>query len=164
MCFSPSPSFSASLIPSANAAFEALILLEFSLALSVSSLEALYQLFYISTLPSWVSAFLHRIWFKSWIDGFKSRSTFLHNIKRDTHLSIGIPVVYRIHRHQPRLLRTPTHRSVACVRQHVFLIRRCMVATVLLPHLCCRWFAVARGFLCWREVFQRRRVVYTCWC
>jgi hypothetical protein len=41
-------------------------------------------------------------------------------------------------------------------RQHVFLIRRRMVATVLLlafPRLSCQWFTIAHDFLYWREVF-----------
>jgi len=155
---SPFSSLSSPLLlsPSAYASFEAPILLRFSLTLS-TSLEAFYLLSLPSTQLSSAISLFHRIWIGSRVEFFEARSMFLHQFHHDTRLFIVFLIVFRLRQHQPRLLWTSTHRSVACTRQRVNLIRRRVVATFLLPVFpcfCCWLFAIALGVLCWREAFK----------
>jgi len=87
---------------------------------------------------------------RSWIEFFKILSTFLRQILLDTSHSIVFLVVFCLCQYQSCLLRTFTHRSVACTRQQMDLTRRCVLATCLLfafPYYCCWLFAVALALL-----------------
>jgi hypothetical protein len=102
------------------ASVKAFIFLELALTLSTS-----FKVFYLLPCPSTQVSpaifFLHcvyyKIWLVSWVEMFESRYMILRQFLNDTCLFFGFDVIFRLHRPQSCLLRTPTHRSMACTRQ-----------------------------------------------
>jgi hypothetical protein len=103
-------------------------------------------------------------WLGSWVKIFGSRSTLLRQLLHNTRFSNGFIGVFHLYRHQPLSLPTSTHQSVACTRQGVCFPFWRVVVTFLPPSFtwpCCWRFSTAPGGLCWREVFQWWRLVFT---